>query len=128
MTADELAQEYAAHMQETWNHPSVVIWDSQNETIHNAEPTGAAVQQVRHLDLSNRPWDNGWGGVQAETDAFESHPYHFIKNDKTMPVLATALKVPPLGYKDEIFSHFTRPSSSTSMPASGSHAMDNRPR
>ncbi len=109
VTADELAQEYAAHMQETWNHPSVVVWDAQNETIHNAEPTGAAVQQVRHLDLSNRPWDNGWGVVQAETDPFESHPYHFIKNTRTMPDLATALKVPTYGYKDAIFSHFHSP-------------------
>lgn len=109
VTPDELAQEYAAHMQETWNHPSVVIWDSQNETIHNAAPTGLAVQQVRHLDLSNRPWDNGWGGVQNETDPFESHPYHFIKNNKTMPVLAAALQVPPLGYKDTLFSHYHSP-------------------
>ena len=109
VTADELAQEYAAHMQETWNHPSVVIWDSQNETIHNAEPTGAAIQQVRHLDLSNRPWDNGWGIVQAETDSFEAHPYHFIKNDKTMAILASALNVPPCGYKDTIFSPYHSP-------------------
>jgi hypothetical protein len=109
VTADELAQEYAAHMQETWNHPSVVVWDSQNETIHNAEPTGAAVQQVRNLDLSNRPWDNGWGLVQAATDDFESHPYHFIKNENTMALLGTSLHVPPLGYKKDIFSTFHSP-------------------
>jgi beta-galactosidase len=109
VTTAELAQEYAAHMQATWNHPSVVIWDSQNETIRNAEPTGAAIQQVRHLDLSNRPWDNGWGGVQAATDPFESHPYHFIKNTRTMPALATALKVPTYGYHDMIFSRFHSP-------------------
>jgi beta-galactosidase len=109
VTTDELAQEYTAHMQETWNHPSVVIWDSQNETIKNAAPTGEAVQQVRHLDLSNRPWDNGWGGVQAESDPYESHPYHFIKNDNTMPVLATALKTPLLGYHDKLFSPYKSP-------------------
>ncbi len=109
VTADELAQEYGAHMQETWNHPSVVIWDSQNETFNHAAPTGAAIQQVRHLDLSNRPWDNGWGIVQAETDSFEAHPYHFLKNDKTMAILATALKAPPLGYMGKLFSHFYSP-------------------
>jgi beta-galactosidase len=106
--SDELVQEYAAHMQETWNHPSVVIWDSQNETV-KTEVTGAAVQQVRSLDLSNRPWDNGWGGVQTETDPFESHPYHFIKNTKTMPALASALKVPAYGYHDMALSRFHSP-------------------
>ena len=105
---DELAQEYAAHMQETWNHPSVVIWDSQNETV-KTEVTGAAVQQVRSLDLSNRPWDNGWGGVQTATDPFESHPYHFIKNTNTMPDLATALTVPAYGYKKMMMSRFKSP-------------------
>jgi beta-galactosidase len=109
VAADELAQEYAAHIQETWNHPSVVIWDSQNETIHNAEPTGAAVQKVRPLDLSHRPWDNGWGLVQAESDDFESHPYHFIKNDETMSLLETSVHVPPYGYKNAIFSSFHSP-------------------
>jgi hypothetical protein len=64
---------------------------------------------VRSLDLSNRPWDNGWGGVQAETDPFESHPYHFIKNTHTLPVLATALKTPPYGYKDMILSRYHSP-------------------
>jgi beta-galactosidase len=109
VTKDELALEYTEHMQATWNHPSVVIWDAQNETLKNAVPTGDALSEVRHLDLSNRPWDNGWGGVQAQTDPLESHPYHFIKNDKTMPVLATALKVPPLGYHDKLLSPYHSP-------------------
>ena len=106
-SVDELAREYAAHMQETWNHPSVVIWDAQNETI--SEITGAALRQVRHLDLSNRPWDNGWGGVQEETDPFEAHPYHFIKNTRTMPALATALKTPPYRYHNHVLSRFHSP-------------------
>ena len=46
-------------MQERWNHPCVVIWDAQNETV-TAE-TGKAVAPVRGLDLSDRPWDNGYG-------------------------------------------------------------------
>ena len=73
--ADELAREYTEWMQERWNHPCVVIWDAQNETI-TAE-TGKAIQQVRGLDLSHRPWDNGWGAAQAPGDAHEAHPYVF---------------------------------------------------
>jgi hypothetical protein len=30
---------------------------------------------VRDLDLSNRPWDNGWGNPQKDTDPVELHPY-----------------------------------------------------
>jgi hypothetical protein len=72
---DELAREYTEWMQERWNHPCVVIWDAQNET--RTEETGAAIQMVRGLDLSNRPWDNGWARPQAPGDCFESHPYLF---------------------------------------------------
>ena len=74
---NELAREYAEWMQERWNHPCVVIWDACNETRAVAK-TGEALQQVRALDLSNRPWDNGWAPAQAPGDAFEAHPYHFI--------------------------------------------------
>jgi beta-galactosidase len=71
--ADELAREYAEWMEERWNHPCVIIWDAQNETV--TEETGRAIQRVRALDLSNRPWDNGWGPPQAPGDCYESHPY-----------------------------------------------------
>ena len=71
-----LAREYTEWMQERWNHPSVVIWDACNETPIQAR-TGEAIQMVRSLDLSNRPWDNGWAPPQAPGDVFESHPYHF---------------------------------------------------
>jgi beta-galactosidase len=72
---DQLAGEYREWMQERWNHPSVVIWDACNETV--AVETGEAIKQVRHLDFSNRPWDNGWGVPVAPGDSDECHPYHF---------------------------------------------------
>jgi beta-galactosidase len=71
--APQLVNEYTEWMKERWNHPSVVIWDAQNETI--TEETGKAIQIVRHLDLSCRPWDNGWSPPQSETDPIEDHPY-----------------------------------------------------
>jgi len=73
-TLENLTQEYTAWMQERWNHPCVVIWDAQNETP-NQEITGKALTAVRNLDLSNRPWDNGWAAPQAPTDVYEAHPY-----------------------------------------------------
>ena len=71
----ELIREYSAWMRERWNHPCAVIWDAQNESV--TSETGQALTQVRGLDLSNRPWDNGWSPPMAATDSSESHPYHF---------------------------------------------------
>jgi hypothetical protein len=89
---DELAAEYTEWMQERWNHPSVVIWDAQNET--RTDETGAAIQTVRGLDLSNRPWDNGWAPAQAPGDCFESHPYLFQNAKFKLSELATLSGVP----------------------------------
>ena len=75
--AEKIIPEYTEWMQERWNHPCVVIWDAQNESV--TEETGKALQAVRHLDLSNRPWDNGWAEPQSPDDCVEAHPYLFIK-------------------------------------------------
>jgi len=88
----ELATEYAEWMQERWNHPCVVIWDASNETT-SAE-TARAIQQVRPLDLSNRPWDNSYASPLEPGDVFESHPYHFYNADFKLANLATADSFP----------------------------------
>lgn len=79
-TAEKLAEEYDAWMRERWNHPSVVIWDAQNETV--SKETGKAIAMVRQLDLSNRPWDNGFSAPQNETDIMEAHPYLFVQENQ----------------------------------------------
>jgi len=73
--SEKIIPEYTEWMRERWNHPCVVIWDAQNESV--TEETGKALQAVRHLDLSNRPWENGWAEPQSESDCVESHPYLF---------------------------------------------------
>ena len=86
----QLAKEYAAWMQEHWNHPSVVIWDAQNETFN--DQTTPAMEAVRHLDLSNRPWENGWEHSKRITDAQESHPYLFFSPDCDLAYLQTVTR------------------------------------
>ncbi len=73
VTSVQFAEEYKRWMRERWNHPSVVIWDAQNESV--TPETGLAIRKVRELDLSGRPWDNGWSEPVAETDICETHPY-----------------------------------------------------
>lgn len=75
--AGKIIPEYTEWMQERWNHPCVVIWDAQNESV--TEETGKATAAVRHLDLSNRPWNNGWAEPQSPNDCVESHPYLFSR-------------------------------------------------
>ncbi len=75
--AEKIVPEYTAWMRQRWNHACVVIWDAQNESV--TPETGKALEAVRNLDLSNRPWENGWAEPQAQTDCVEAHPYLFIK-------------------------------------------------
>ena len=75
--ADKLIAEYTEWMRERWNHPCAAIWDASNETF--TPETVQAIQAVRHLDLSNRPWDNGWSEPQCPTDVAECHPYLFVR-------------------------------------------------
>ena len=74
--AERIIPEYIEWMRERWNHPCVVIWDGQNES--STQESGKAIRAVRHLDLSNRPWENGHGEPQSPTDCIEVHPYLFI--------------------------------------------------
>ncbi len=77
LKAAQIAREYREWMEERWNHACVLIWDGQNESV--TTETGKAISAVRELDLSNRPWDNGWGLPQNETDCLESHPYLYSR-------------------------------------------------
>ena len=75
--AAKIIPQYTEWMRERWNHPSVVIWDGQNESV--TDETGKAIAAVRGLDKSNRPWENGWSEPQSMADCRESHPYRFVK-------------------------------------------------
>jgi hypothetical protein len=50
LSTRQLIKEFTAWMQDRWNHPSVIVWDAQNETW--AAQTGEAIRAVRKLDLS----------------------------------------------------------------------------
>jgi hypothetical protein len=96
----QLAEEYRRWMRERWNHPCVVIWDAQNETV--TPLTAEAFRQVRRLDLSDRPWENGWSEPDLPTDPVESHPYRF---NTYMQVS----EQPEEGYKKQLLGKAARP-------------------
>ena len=81
LNSNELAVEFKEWMQERWNHPSVVIWDADNETLLTEPSIDTAIAKVRPLDLSHRSWDNSYSTNRNPGDIFESHPYHFSNPD-----------------------------------------------
>jgi beta-galactosidase len=72
--APELIRQYGDWMRDGANHPSVAIWDANNETL---DPVFGEkiIPAVRSLDLSNRPWENSYNPPAAPDDPIEYHPY-----------------------------------------------------
>lgn len=72
----ELTSEYKDWMRDNWNHPSVVIWDANNES-NAPEFDARIIPAVRGLDLSHRPWENSYNPPQGADDPVEDHSYPF---------------------------------------------------
>jgi len=92
--SDEMIQEYKEWMRDNWNHPSVAIWDANNETW-DAAFGEKIIPAVRGLDLSNRPWENSYNPPQGPDDPVEDHPYEFqTMADGGPPFSLTTLESP----------------------------------
>ena len=92
--SDEMIQEYGEWIRDNWNHPSVVIWDANNETW---EPSFGEriIPAVRELDLSRRSWENSYNPPQGPDDPVEDHPYEFQgMADGGAPFSMTTLESP----------------------------------
>jgi len=75
-STQEMITEYREWMRDNWNHPSVGWWDACNET--HADVLAEIIHTVRHLDLSNRAWDNGYNPPEGPDDPVEDHNYLFV--------------------------------------------------
>jgi len=69
----EFENQVGEWMRDHWNHPSVVIWDMQNET--RWDKLEGIINKFRPLDLSTRQWENGWSRPAGENDPVEDHNY-----------------------------------------------------
>jgi beta-galactosidase len=74
---EEMIRQYGDWMRDNWNHPSVVVWDANNETKDDIFGE-KIIPAVRHLDLSRRPWENSYNPPVADIDPVEDHPYLMI--------------------------------------------------
>jgi hypothetical protein len=77
----EVISQFKEFVRDNWNHPSVVLWDASNETFWTELRT-KVIPAVRGLDLSNRPWEDGYNGPQGPDDPFEDHPYFLLGRKK----------------------------------------------
>lgn len=70
----EMVRQYGDWMRDNWNHPSVAVWDANNET---RDPVFGEkiIPAVRPLDLSNRAWENSYNQPAGPDDPVEDHPY-----------------------------------------------------
>jgi beta-galactosidase len=78
MSIDAVSEEAMDWIFERSNHPCVIIWDIQNESID--ERTTEVIKNVRNHDIQNRPWDNGWSSKLLPTDTEEKHLYWYDNN------------------------------------------------
>jgi beta-galactosidase/beta-glucuronidase len=91
---DQMIREYTEWMRDNWNHPSVAIWDANNETWDSAFGE-KIIPAVRGFDLSNRPWENSYNPPAAPDDPVEDHPYeHQTMADGGAPFSMTTLESP----------------------------------
>src|SRR5262252_7146224 len=91
---NEMILEYSEWMRDNWNHPSVAIWDANNETW---DPSFGEkiIPVVRGLDLSNRPWENSYNPPEGPDDPVEDHPYeHQVMADGGPAFSMTTLEYP----------------------------------
>lgn len=70
----EMIRQYGDWMRDSWNHPSVAVWDANNET-KDAVYGERIIPAVRPLDLSGRPWENSYNPPVSDIDPVEYHPY-----------------------------------------------------
>jgi beta-galactosidase len=70
----EMIRQYSDWMRDAWNHPSVAVWDANNET---RDPVfgDTIIPAVRGLDLSDRNWENSYNQPVGPDDPVEDHPY-----------------------------------------------------
>lgn len=72
--SDEMIRQYRDWMRDNWNHPSVIVWDANNETEDGTFGT-KIIPAIRALDLSDRPWENSYNAPVGPGDPVEYHPY-----------------------------------------------------
>jgi hypothetical protein len=75
--ADEMIRQYKDWMRDNWNHPSLAVWDANNETKNDIFER-KIIPAVRGLDLSNRVWENSYNAPVGPDDLVEDHPYLMI--------------------------------------------------
>ncbi len=95
-TLDTILPEIYAWIDSRGYHPSLVVFDAQNEATYDLPDQ--IIQKGRKYDIQGRPWENGWRPPVGENDPIECHPYIIgtqgisgLENmNNTSPIVTTA--------------------------------------
>ncbi len=96
-----LLNEFKDWIAERANHPSVFLWDAQNEIANDPDnhytiDTIPLIKGAKYTDLSGRPWDNGWDYPESDDCSIEVHPYLFLDSDFRLSDLNNVNKDPAM--------------------------------
>lgn len=72
-TVETIMPEIYAWIDNRANHPSMIVFDAQNEATYDLPDQ--IIRKGREYDLQKRPWENGWRPPVGENDPVECHPY-----------------------------------------------------
>ena len=72
-TIDTIMPEIYAWIDGRGYHPSLIVFDAQNEATYDLPDQ--IIRKGREYDLQKRPWENGWRPPVGENDPVECHPY-----------------------------------------------------
>ena len=72
-TLKRMLPEIYAWIEDRGNHPSVIVFDAQNEST--LDLNDKIIEKGRAYDIQSRPWENGWRPPVGENDPVECHPY-----------------------------------------------------
>ena len=72
-TIDTIMPEIYAWIDNRANHPSMIVFDAQNEATYDLPDQ--IIRKGREYDLQKRPWENGWRPPVGTNDPVECHPY-----------------------------------------------------
>ncbi len=89
-TTEQIRQEFTQWLYDNWNHPSIIIWDAQNEPHDGGEKSRGIIRDIIIPEMKQvdetRPWECGMNpGVDFKPggwnpiDFSEDHPYIYSK-------------------------------------------------
>ena len=71
-----MVRQYSEWLRDNWNHPSVAVWDANNESVDPIFADTIIPRSGRSTCRTGR-WENSYNQPVGADDPIEDHPYLF---------------------------------------------------